>query len=236
MTELLFASAVALLLSPAPAPQSQPVSPAATARSQGPVEQELIALDKRFNDARRQGDTAFMSDLLTDDFVRVTDAANLASKADILKAMPSQAKTLPPDQGNVPTYKVQTYGDTAVMVHVDKADDTGPALVGMHVFVKQQGRWKMATWANVPGRPSAEQSINDGGYGLMEAGRLKEAIELFKTNVQLHPKSWNVYDSLGEAYAKAGDTALAIQNYEKSVQINPKNASGIAALAKLKGK
>ena len=49
-------------------------------------------------------------------------------------------------------------------------------------------------------------------------------------------ESWNTYDSLGEAYAKAGDTALAIQNYEKSVQLNPKNEARIAALAKLKGK
>ena len=70
----------------------------------------------------------------------------------------------------------------------------------------------------------------------MADGKLKEAIELFKMNVQLYPESWNVYDSLGEAYATAGETALAIQNYEKSLQLNPKNETGRAALAKLKGK
>ena len=70
----------------------------------------------------------------------------------------------------------------------------------------------------------------------MADGKLKEAIELFKINVQLYPQSWNVYDSLGEAYANSGDTALAVQNYEKSVQLNPNNDTGKAALAKLKGK
>jgi Tfp pilus assembly protein PilF len=55
-------------------------------------------------------------------------------------------------------------------------------------------------------------------------------------NVRLYPESWNVYDSLGEAQAKAGDTALAIQNYEKSLQLNPQNEPGKAALAKLRGK
>jgi len=36
----------------------------------------------------------------------------------------------------------------------------------------------------------------------------------------------NVYDSLGEAYAAAGETHLAIDNYEKSVALNPKNEGG----------
>ena len=106
----------------------------------------------------------------------------------------------------------------------------------MHVFVKQQGRWKMAAWSSVITDPTPEQSINRAGYDLMESGKLQEAIELFKVNVRFYPESWNVYDSLGEAYAAAGDTALAIQNYEKSVQLNPKNEAGKTALTKLRGK
>jgi tetratricopeptide (TPR) repeat protein len=86
------------------------------------------------------------------------------------------------------------------------------------------------------GQPTTEQSINRAGYELMESGKVRDTIELFKMNVGLYPGSWNTYDSLGEAYAKAGDTALAIQNYEKSLQLNPKNETGIAALAKLKKK
>ena len=106
----------------------------------------------------------------------------------------------------------------------------------MHVFVKQQGGWKMAGWSSVLTQPTTEQSINRAGYELMESGKAKDAIELFKLNVQLYPESWNVYDSLGEAYAAAGEKALATENYEKSLQLNPKNETGKAALAKLKGK
>ena len=50
------------------------------------------------------------------------------------------------------------------------------------------------------------------------------------------PESFNVYDSLGEAYAVQGDRALAIKNYERSIELNPRNKGGIEALAKLREK
>jgi cytochrome c-type biogenesis protein CcmH/NrfG len=53
-------------------------------------------------------------------------------------------------------------------------------------------------------------------------------------NVALYPRSWNVYDSLGEAYMNHGEKELAIQNYEKSLQLNPQNEKGAATLQKLK--
>jgi cytochrome c-type biogenesis protein CcmH/NrfG len=43
-----------------------------------------------------------------------------------------------------------------------------------------------------------------------------------------------VYDSLGEAYMKAGEKELAIQNYEKSLQLDPKNMNAVEMLKKLK--
>jgi tetratricopeptide (TPR) repeat protein len=61
-----------------------------------------------------------------------------------------------------------------------------------------------------------------------------QALEVFKLNVDAYPKSWNVYDSLGEAYMKAGKKDLAILNYEKSVALNPKNVNGAAIVKKLK--
>ncbi len=68
----------------------------------------------------------------------------------------------------------------------------------------------------------------------MAQNKLNEAIEVLKLNVKLYPRSGNTFDSLGEAYALAGDKKLAIENYEKSIQLDPKNESGKAALAKLK--
>jgi len=71
---------------------------------------------------------------------------------------------------------------------------------------------------------------------LLAAKKIKEAIEVFKLNVKLHPDSWNVYDSLGEAYAADGNKKDAIANYEKSIQLNPNSQAGKEVLAKLKQK
>jgi tetratricopeptide (TPR) repeat protein len=80
----------------------------------------------------------------------------------------------------------------------------------------------------------SEQEINSLGYEYLQSNKLKEAIEVFKLNVEAFPQSFNVYDSLGEAYAAAGEKELAVKNYEKSLELNPKSQSGIDALKKLK--
>ena len=230
------AFAVALLVAPLATPR--PASAAASQAAQGAVEQELIALDKKIEDAVRRRDPS-IGDLLTDDFRQVIPLG-VRTKAEVLKEMAAPpANAAPPPNPLEPTYTVHVYGDTAVMTHVTKQTDPhdpAPGAGVMHVFVRQQGGWKMAGSSSAPAQLSPERSINSAGYALMTDGKLKEAIELFKMNVQLYPQSWNVYDSLGEAYANAGETALAIQNYEKSLQLNPKNETGKAALAKLKGK
>lgn len=79
-----------------------------------------------------------------------------------------------------------------------------------------------------------EAEMNIFGYQLLQMKKIKEAIELFKLNVEAFPQSSNVYDSLGEAYMMNGDKELALKNYEKSVELNPQNASGLEALKKLK--
>lgn len=81
-----------------------------------------------------------------------------------------------------------------------------------------------------------EAEMNIFGYQLLQMKKIKEAIELFKLNVEAFPQSSNVYDSLGEAYMINGDKELAIKNYEKSIELNPQNASGVEALRKLKAK
>jgi tetratricopeptide (TPR) repeat protein len=81
-----------------------------------------------------------------------------------------------------------------------------------------------------------EDEINLLGYELMEKNKLDEAIEVFKFNVDIFPNSSNVYDSLGEAYLKQGNTELAMINYKKSVELNPKNESGMKILKSLQSK
>jgi tetratricopeptide (TPR) repeat protein len=107
------------------------------------------------------------------------------------------------------------------------------------VLLKDRGQWKIASQitlvsSSFEGPDAVENSINSAGYALLEAGKPQDALEVLKVNVRLSPQSWNAYDSLGEAYAAAGQKDLAIQNYEKSLELNPKNESGRAALAKLR--
>ena len=64
----------------------------------------------------------------------------------------------------------------------------------------------------------SEQKLNQAGYGYLQAGKVKEAIELFKLNVLAYPDSWNTYDSLAEAYIADGNKEPAI----------PLSAAGIA--------
>jgi CubicO group peptidase (beta-lactamase class C family) len=81
-----------------------------------------------------------------------------------------------------------------------------------------------------------EGDINNAGYQLLQTGKKKEAIEIFKINVETFPKSGNAYDSLGEAYLKDGNTKLAIVNYKKSIELDPANENGKKILEEISKK
>ncbi len=68
-----------------------------------------------------------------------------------------------------------------------------------------------------------ELLMNNLGYQLLGAGKMEEAIAVFKSNVERYPNSANVYDSLAEAYEKGGKLDLARPNYEKAVQLGSQN-------------
>lgn len=78
-----------------------------------------------------------------------------------------------------------------------------------------------------------EADLNMLGYSLLAQGRIDDAIEVFKLNVEMFPKASNPYDSLGEAYAVKGEKELAIKNYRRSYELNNKNANALAALERL---
>lgn len=83
-----------------------------------------------------------------------------------------------------------------------------------------------------------EVDINLYGYQLIGQGKVDQAIEMFKKNVKDYPASWNVYDSLGEAYATKGDKAQARANYEKAksmVKDDTQKKRIDVELAKLRG-
>lgn len=68
---------------------------------------------------------------------------------------------------------------------------------------------------------ATENELNRYGYQLMGQSRLDDAIKIFRLNIKKHPESWNVYDSLGEALAKKGDTKGAREYYEKAYNMAP---------------
>jgi CubicO group peptidase (beta-lactamase class C family) len=81
-------------------------------------------------------------------------------------------------------------------------------------------------------RPT-EGELNDWAYRMISTGQTKEALELFKLNVNLYPESWNVYDSLAEGYERLGNHALAIENYTHSLVLNPNNSNATGHLKRL---
>ena len=115
-------------------------------------------------------------------------------------------------------------GETSTLGIIARARGARAAL-DRYVELKKSGELQGA---------QAEQSLNQLGYSLLYSGHEKDAITVFQRNVQDFPQSSNVYDSLGEAYAKVGEKDLAIANYEKSLQLDPKNKNAVERLKKLR--
>lgn len=79
----------------------------------------------------------------------------------------------------------------------------------------------------------SEDYLNNVGYALLGQNKLNQSIDVFRVNSILYPDSQNVYDSLGEAYLKAGQKDKARQNYQKALRIDPANEGAIRVLKTL---
>jgi tetratricopeptide (TPR) repeat protein len=69
----------------------------------------------------------------------------------------------------------------------------------------------------------SENVLNSYAYVLLRANRVNEAIKAFQLNTELYPNSFNVYDSLADAYEKAGNKAMALENCIKALKLDPNN-------------
>jgi tetratricopeptide (TPR) repeat protein len=144
-------------------------------------------------------------------------------------------------------FRVRNYGNVALVNFRQNQyipgqstpPDTVETLVSME---KHQGKWLIVDMHMVEKSSfsstdqAVENTLNYLGYRLIGAKRFKKAVAVLKLNVDMFPGSWNVYDTLGEAYMKSGQKAPAIQNYEKSLKLNPKNKNAEEMLKKLRGK
>lgn len=116
-----------------------------------------------------------------------------------------------------------------------------PAAKAMHQQLLKKGFGKITTlYAELQQQDKefklSEAAVNDWGYMLLYTGHLNDAIEVLKLNVQLYPASANVYDSLGEAYLKAGNHQKAIENYTRCLQLQPGNEQAKKQLKLLRAK
>ena len=144
-------------------------------------------------------------------------------------------------------FVIRTSGDLSWMSYLQKTffrdKDSLPftTTIETRTLLREKGIWKIISLGTIDSmsyssiQPSLiENQFNNTGYAYLAAKKIKEAIEVFKLNVTLFPDSWNVYDSLGEAYAEGGNKELAIKNYERSIELNPKNDTCKEILKKLK--
>ena len=81
----------------------------------------------------------------------------------------------------------------------------------------------------------SEDEINELGLRLLyDKKDIKAAIEVLRLNTEQFPKSFNVWDSLGEAYYNDGNLEEAAKHYEKSLQLNPDSKDGKRMLEKIR--
>lgn len=136
--------------------------------------------------------------------------------------------TIPPnaqDKGMM----AQTGGETAVL-KVELVDFGSPKPDGAKLLEETiddsglsaaKDAYNKLQVSNPKGYVFREGPMNTLGYRLMQAGNNDAAIYILELNQKNYPKSWNVYDSLGDAYAADGEMAKAKSNYQMAVKINP---------------
>lgn len=73
---------------------------------------------------------------------------------------------------------------------------------------------------------ATEVEVNAMGYQFFTQGRIEQAIDLFERNVAKNPDSWNVHDSLGEAYAAQGRFEEARASYERALAMADSTQTG----------
>jgi DUF2911 family protein len=87
-------------------------------------------------------------------------------------------------------------------------------------IAEKKGDKKLAGELRAQALAKAEENdLNQYGYALLGQKKVDEAIAIFKKNVDAHPDSWNVHDSLGEALAIKGDKQAAYASYSKALSI-----------------
>ncbi len=78
-----------------------------------------------------------------------------------------------------------------------------------------------------------ENETNQLGYQFLQDGNAKDAVEVFKLNVDAYPSSANTYDSLSDGYLALGNREEALRYAEKTLEMIPKDTEATDDLKKL---
>jgi DNA-binding beta-propeller fold protein YncE len=80
-----------------------------------------------------------------------------------------------------------------------------------------------------------EAEVNGWGHATLPV--LPEAgIKILQLNAESYPNSWRVYNALGDAYTRIGQSAEAIAAFERSLEINPNNMNAVKKIKELRKK
>jgi ketosteroid isomerase-like protein len=113
------------------------------------TEQEVLRLADTWAAAELRGDTAFLEDRLTDDFIGIGPLGFLLSKQEWLAR--HQTGDLKYDSFSLDEVKVRVYSDAAILTgrQVQEAAYRGNPVPGQFritlVFIQQQGQWLLAS-------------------------------------------------------------------------------------------
>ncbi len=118
------------------------------------------------------------------------------------------------DDENKVEYAYLKVADTFKTARMHLTDEEFDQALAAFVELRKQDSTK--TYIN-------EREVNSIGYKFLRKKDYKSAIEVFEMNVALYPESDNVYDSLGDAYLRKGDSLQALTNFKKALELNSGN-------------
>ncbi len=134
------------------------------------------------------------------------------------------------DHGSVP-HRSTYYGLEAIFKDWFKVD-VGDLFLSGGMEAVNQHFTKVSRKLGYEIKPS-ESEINQIGYRFMADQRFDKALEVFQANVKRYPSSFNVYDSMAEAFMKMEDNESAIKHYKKSLEIHPGNDNAVKMLKEM---
>ena len=111
--------------------------------------EELLAIEREWTAAHRNGDFDTLARRMADDFVKILPDGSLADKAEVLVSLRDQHRSWDFAAGD--EYDVRVLGDTAVVIGRWRARGSNNgqpfdyAARFMSVYVRRDGRWLMLT-------------------------------------------------------------------------------------------